>query len=87
VSRKFHLRDCDPRRTSDSGVSFECPEADGGCQGRHAVPGDRWSVTGTLPDMTIDPSVRCRGACQMHIVVTNGVITFADDSKSGPEFS
>ena len=99
--RKTHLRECSPRWISDDGVnrtgiSFECPEADGGCGSRHAVPcgprgpgdgGARWTMRGNLPDITIDPSMACRGACRMHINVTNGQIIFHSDSKSGPDWS
>lgn len=99
MSRKLHLRDCNPRWVSHDGVhrtgiSFECPEANGGCEGRHVVPttarpsgGAVWSLSGNLPDVTITPSLACRGACQMHINITNGQIIFHDDSKSGPDWN
>lgn len=83
----MHMRECDPRRTTGNGVSFECPESGGGCGSRHAISGNIWTVTGELPDVTISPSIRCRGACQMHIQVSNGSISFCDDSKSGPDWA
>jgi hypothetical protein len=103
MSRKTHLRDCDPSWNEVDGVRiairFFCPEADGGCQGYHRIPinygGDqspageraRWGASGELPDVTIVPSVACHGGCRMHINITNGEITYGDDSASGPESS
>lgn len=89
--RKQRIAECAPRWCEPSGVSFECPEADGGCDGRHAIPGAgpgaHWQISGTLENVTIVPSIACRGACQIHIVVTDGRIEFCSDSKSGPDWS
>lgn len=88
MSRKLLISECDPRRVEGGGVSFHCPESDGGCESRHAIPGGRgWTVSGELDDLTITPSIKCRGACQMHITITSGYITFHSDSKSGPDWS
>lgn len=97
--RKHNLSECDPRWVTHDGVqrtgfSFECPESDGGCQGRHVVPtssrpngGATWEITGNLPHITLTPSIACRGACRMHITIASGVINFCPDSKSGPDWS
>lgn len=87
MSRKVRFADCDPRPVAGGGVSFDCPEANGGCGGRHAIPGDKWRISGELESVTITPSIRCRGACRMHIQITRGGIHFYGDSKRGPEWA
>jgi Family of unknown function (DUF6527) len=80
-------------------VRFECPEADGGCGSHHVIPvspakdgsateARHWDRHGDdFATMTISPSIRCAGACRMHVTVVRGEILFADDSKSGPDWS
>ena len=101
MSRKTHLSQCAPEwveREVDGqlvrrAITFACPEADGGCDGRHRIPVNgaagecSWRAHGELPNVTLDPSVRCSGACRMHIQVSSGSITFCNDSKSGPDWS
>lgn len=82
--RRTRISECNPRRVEGGGVSFDCPEENGGCGGRHVV-GKPWQVTGQLPGITIKPSIRCAGACRMHVTVTRGEISFDVDSKSGPD--
>lgn len=84
--RRYLVADLSPRWT-ETGVSFECPEANGGCGGRHAIPRDRWAVSADLATLTITPSIRCSGACRMHIFVTLGRIEFCEDSEAGPDWS
>lgn len=97
MSRKDHLRDCAPEWvTGDDGVrraiTFACPEADGGCDGRHRIPINgyaacSWGASGEIPNVTLTPSIRCSGACRMHINIIGGAIQFCPDSKSGPDWS
>lgn len=107
--RKTRLLELNPRWANSrwrdgeaaDAISFDCPEADGGCDGRHVIPVShrkdgtpaphdvvRWRRIGDdFATMSLDQSVRCAGACRMHIQISNGRITFCEDSKSGPDWS
>ena len=103
MSRKTLLSECAPRWYSRDGgvhrhgVSFDCPEADGGCGGRHTIPTSTepdgttspttWGVSGNLPNITLNPSIRCGGACRMHIQIRDGRVEFCPNSKSGPDWN
>ena len=94
--RRFKLTELDPHwvtnvgQSGGNGISFECPEADGGCGGRHVIPFDIWTPTtnggATFETLTLTPSIRCSGACQWHGFIKNGKIEFCADSKSGPDW-
>lgn len=91
--RATRLTERDPRwvvnvgASGGRGVGFNCPEADGGCGGRHVIPFDRWKATGdTFETLTLDPSIKCGGACRWHGHIVNGAFTYCADSKSGPEW-
>jgi hypothetical protein len=96
VSRRYSLEELNPKIAVRDGVivqvTFDCPEADGGCEGRHPIQTDpalacHWAVSGsTAADLTLEPSIRCAGACRWHGFVQAGRITFCADSKSGPEW-
>jgi hypothetical protein len=106
--RKTRLSELDPnwattyaiadRRGEPDAISFDCPEADGGCGSRHVIPvtpdrggepalGMRWQRRGDdLAKMSITPSIRCGGCCTMHINIVGGEVQFCGDSKSGPDW-
>ena len=95
--RRTSFFDLNPQTIESDGVllavSFDCPEADGGCHGRHRIPLDtrsacHWRVLDrNLATFTLDPSIRCSGACRWHGFIQGGRVTFCDDSKSGPDWS
>lgn len=108
--RRYLLTELDPRWADHQdpdnadvpgvadAISFECPEAGGGCGGRHCVPfkpaldgsarATGWTRSGGgFATLTLTPSIQCRGACQWHGFIEEGRIKFCEDSKAGPDWS
>lgn len=59
---------------NESYLLFWCP----GCQSCHYVD-ERWTVTGTLSNPTVSPSVLCPRAPRCHLFIEAGRIEYLTD--------